>query len=139
MIGKDFIEKAKEIFSFLTSNYGYDLANENIESDELMYKSKNRAIKINYEWHDQFIWITIFRIQNTTDKLSDIGDADNVLYLTNLIKYYNRNYDESVLQVESLYSYENSLKKSALLLKECGEGILKGDKWVSNSDRNKYL
>jgi hypothetical protein len=136
MIGKEFKINCKKLFSFLEKEYSFVISAEYAEndgkSDWIVYRSNNRAININYDWHDEYLYIILYKINDINSNLPDLGDSSLVLYVENLLGVYNIDY-KNALHAE-IKDYKEALKKGAHFLEHHCIDILNGSKWISNKE-----
>lgn len=136
MIGIEFLEISKKAFSFLENENQFFIAEQYAEndgkSDWLIYRSNNRAIKIIYDWHDEYVYVIIFNINKETAELPNLGEAEKILYLENLLKYKNIMFDN--LLHGDFNNYKTAISNAAKLVFENASDIINGKMWLSNFD-----
>jgi hypothetical protein len=136
MIGIEFLITSKLYFSFLEKEFAFEISEEYAKndgkSDWLIYRNNHRAVQVIYDWHDEYTYVIIFRLKSKYSELPFLGEADDVLYLENLI--INKGIQSGNLLQGDLNNYKTTLLNAAELLLEFGKEILNGEKWISNSN-----
>ncbi len=83
--GKNFIEIAKEYYSFLTTEFNLVIVNEKIRGNyfyDLQYGDSEEVVSINYENIEDYFQVIIFKLQN--GQMPDYDDKTKTLHLNKL-------------------------------------------------------
>jgi len=136
MIGIEFKKNCKSIFSFLEKEYSFivsDVYAENDgKSDWIIYRSNNRAVSINYDWHDEYLYIIIYQTIDINSNLPELGESSKVLYIENLLKASDIDLNKCFHAEMNNYTF--ALKNAAELLQKYCNEIIIGSRWISNKD-----
>lgn len=125
--GQKFIDKAKELFGFLTTEFDYKLLNEKNREGlfyDIEYGNENVNISISYENRENYLQVIVFKLID--GELPDYDDKSRVLHLNQLNKIISK-IDKAEIdsnskffsRFESKNEIEKRLLKSAKELRLC--------------------
>ena len=83
--GKEYMEKVKEYYSFLSTEFNLAIVNEKIRGNafyDVQYGDKTKTVSINYENIEDCFQVIIFKLQN--GQMPDYDDKTNTLHLNKL-------------------------------------------------------
>ena len=122
--GKQYIETAKKIFSFLETEFGFRKEKETINGSafyDLEYRNTDKAISISYENMEDHLEVIVFILEN--GNLSHYDDKTKTLHLKDLNKSIisKRNPDDIKLNSNYFTDYKVESVIDKKLLKEAKE------------------
>ncbi len=132
--GNQYIEIVKVYFSFLVTEFGFNIFEEKIRGNafyDVQYKDEARIVSISYENIEDYLQVIIFLLQN--GKLPEYDDKTNTLHLNRLNAFFLSKIDRKEISLNSEYfakintndELERKLLKSAKELRLCLKHISK--------------
>jgi len=124
----DSIDDIIENFEFLVKEYSFHIINQQESNFGFKVEYSNGIIRIHlyYDYRDNFFYFKIIRGTNTA--YPNDNDNENIKTFYDIIDKYNLGIAYNLLQPNK-DQYINALKLNAKILKEHGNGILKGEEW----------
>lgn len=118
----------KNEFSFLMSDYGFEIIEERFTNKGVNYLFGNGKVRVDltYDYRENFFYFKIIRGKDT--KFPNDHDFENIKPFFKLTEKFEPNLNPNKLQPDE-NQYREALKLNAEVLKKYGDKILKGEEW----------
>lgn len=126
--GLEYIEVVKLLYSFLESEYNFNILNESINANvfyKVNYRHLGRVVSISYENIEDYLVVNIFKLNN--EQMPDYDDKRMTLHLNKLYAAIISKLDRNEINLNNEYfakfqaknELERKLLKSAKELRLC--------------------
>lgn len=124
----EYPSRVKECFSFLTTDYGYSLPQEEAEAFSFVnrYEKGSLRILLIYDIRDNVFDFWIMR--GEVGGFPDHADPDTAKTMYDLFKQHEKDLDFSATQPDDS-QYLDALRLNAKLLRAYGGEVLRGNGW----------
>ena len=122
------VDTIKSEFSFLISEYGFEIVEESSTNKGVNYHYGNGKVRIDltYDYRENFFYFKLIRGKNT--QYPNDRDFENIKPFFRLTEKYEPTLPPNKLQPDE-NQYREALKLNAEVLKKYGDKILKGEEW----------
>lgn len=134
---KYFTDLVRLAYAFLEQEYGFSYIDTQDKPRQIFvnYRKEELIVKVKYSYTNLYIEVSIYNHVSVVPP--DKYDWKYSVMLLNLIHRENPSFDYNAI-MPKVISVEESVKRTADLLKYYGASILSGEEWISWGDITGY-
>lgn len=139
IVTTNYFKEVRKNFEFLEKKYDYKRLNPKYENMTFktiyINKMNNRKIKMGYDIHDNDFYFYIIRGEKGVFPEPYTGKDEDILMFYDVFRNHTRIPFKNTLPDNK--QYIKALELNAELLMKYGEKILRGEKWIRKSPKNR--